>query len=224
MSPVKQLLEILPAGTAGVLGARFALRHSGNWTAAKDGVMEPGLMQALAVYLGAVLTGELIGGVFRSPSKGLYAKVAGLAFGGDLFLRQRFLRTQTWYRDNLSLAGYDEDEADDEEDSTEYYDEGLVNGFQNESALGETFTDSDGVTWAAGPDGDWVPLSGLGLDTSKLVAGPDGTLYQLDGMSGFGALDSGPGAGARLAGFQAESALGVAAARPNTASSFGYSP
>lgn len=212
-SALHQLIEVIPAGTAGILGARFALKQSGNWAPDAKGTMQPGVWQALAIWLGATVTGAVVSTVFRSPSKGLYAKIAGLSFGGDLFLRQRFLKDSPMFQQNFSLAG-----LGDDEDGEDYSDEGLVDGFQDSSALGEMFTDADGNTWQ-NRGGQWA-LAGMGA-AGDLVQGSDGTLYQLSGGMG---LDSMPGDGARLAGFQSQSALGVARARHNPNSSFGYTP
>lgn len=212
-SALHQLLEVIPAGTAGILGARFALKQSGAWQPDKAGVLQPGIWQALALWLGATVTGAVVSTVFRSPSKGLYAKVAGLSFAGDLFLRQRFLRDSKMFQENFSLAGL----GDDDEDG--YSDEGLIDGFQDQSALGEMWQDSDGNTWQ-NRGGQWQ-LAGMGAGSGDLVQGPDGTLYQLSGGMG---LDSRAGDGSVLAGFQSQSALGVARARHNPNSSFGYTP
>jgi|SRR5690349_282898 len=206
-----QLVDIVPAGTAGVMGARFALRQVAPMAPGE----KPGIWQAVALYLGAHATGAIISHLFRSPSKGLYAKIGALSFGGDLFARTRIFANSEWVRNNLSLAGLG---YDDEEDSTEYYDEGEVNGFQSQSALGEEFTDAGGNTWMA-TDRGWA-LAGVGA-SGDLVRDDQGNLYQLSGGMG---LDSGPGAGSRLAGFQQQSALGAPRAYSNPNSSFGYSP
>ena len=206
---LRSLMEIVPSGTLGIMGARFALRQVAPMAAGQM----PGIWQAVAIFLGAHATGSLVSSLFKAPSKGLYAKIAGLSFGGDLFARTRLLGGSEWAKANLSLAGM----GDDEDDSTEYYDEGLVDGFQNQSALGEdSFVDSSGNAWQA-TDRGWA-LAGMGLDSGpgagsrlagmgagQLVAGPDGTLYQLDG-------------------FQNQSALGFYKAQSNPNSSFGYSP
>lgn len=212
-SALHQLMEVVPAGTAGILGARFALKQSGAWAPDKAGVLQPGIWQALALWLGATVTGAVVSTVFRSPSKGLYAKIAGLSFAGDLFLRQRFLRDSKMFTENFSLAGM----GDDEDPENEYSDEGLIDGFQDQSALGEMWTDDQGNTWQ-NRGGQWA-LAGMGAG-GDLVQGPDGTLYQLSGMG----LDSRAGDGSVLAGFQSQSALGVARARHNPNSSFGYTP
>lgn len=214
-SQFHQLLEVLPAGTAGIMGARFALKQAGTWSPDGKGTLQPGIWQALAVWLGATVTGAVISTVFRSPSKGLYAKIAGLSFGGDLFLRTRFLKDTPLFTNNFSLAGL----GDDEDGEEEYSDGELLNGFQDQSALGEMFTDSDGNTWQ-NQGGQWALAGGMGAP-GEIVQGPDGTLYQLSGAMG---LDSMPGSGAMLAGFQDRSALGAVRARHNPNSSFGYTP
>jgi hypothetical protein len=139
------------------------------------------------------------------PSKGSIARIAALGFGGDLFLRARFARDSDWVKNNLSLQG------------PEYSDDAELNGFQSASALGAVYTDAVGNQWTQDGSGNWVPagVSGVG----ELVE-HNGTLYQV--LNGMG-LDSMPGSGALLAGFQASSALGgMRRARPSRDSSFGY--
>lgn len=87
-----------------------------------------------------------------------------------------------------------------------------LQGFYEDSPIGDgmgstSFTDGAGNTYVLGPDGQWQ-LSGLG----ELVE-YGGQLYSLEGQ----------GTGARLAGFQSESALGLGRAYSNADSSFGYS-
>jgi hypothetical protein len=203
----KEIMDIVPAGTLGITAARFGLKASGNWTNA-----EPGLAQALAIFLSAHVGGALVGTLMRSPHHGQIAKIAALSYGGDLFARMRLLKNSTFYQNNFSLAGM----GDDEEEGG-YPDEGLVDGFQNQSVLGEEFEDSSGDAYRSADRG-WA-LAGMGLDSGpgsgsrlaggmgapQLMVGNDGSVYQLGG-------------------FQNQSALGAAPARSNMSSSFGYTP
>lgn len=186
------LFHIVPAGTAGIWGARFALKQSGAF-----GPEGPGVWQAIAIWLGAHLTGSLMGSVFGTD-KGYIAKIGALSYGGDLFARTRLFGKSAWVNEYISLAGEDDESAE--------YDPSMIEGFQDQSALG------------AGDRG-WA-LSGMGA-SGDLVRDESGNLYQLSGGMG---LDSGPGSGSRLAGFQQQSALGGYRANPNSSSSFGYSP
>jgi hypothetical protein len=186
------LIDIVPSGTLGVWGARFALKQSGSFG------KEPGVWQAVALWIGAHLTGSIVGSMFGS-TKGLYAKIGALSYGGDMFARTRLFQNSDWIEKNLSLAG-DDDEG--------YSDEALMEGFQPASALGDD-----------GEDRGWA-LAGMGAP-GEIVRDGQGNLYQLSGGMG---LDSGPGSGSRLAGFQQASALGGMRANPNSNSSFGYSP
>lgn len=201
-------MTVVPAGTLGITAARFALKQSGTWPNA-----EPGIQQAIALFLAAQLSGVLIGTVFRNGRQGDIAKIAALSYAGDLFLRMRVLKNSQMYQNNFSLAGM----GDDDDSPGEYDDTGLVSGFQNASVLGEEFEDAAGDAYRSGDRG-WA-LAGMGLDSPpgsgarlaggmgapQLMVGNDGTVYQLGG-------------------FQNQSALGAMPARSNTASSFGYVP
>jgi hypothetical protein len=193
MFSFSDLIDIVPSGTLGVWGARFALKQSGSFG------KEPGVWQAVALWIGAHLTGSIVGSMFGS-TKGLYAKIGALSYGGDMFARTRLFQGSDWIEKNLSLAG------DDDVDSGEYSDEAMIEGFQDQSELGQ---------------GDGWALAGMGAP-GEIVRDGQGNLYQLSG--GQMGLDSGPGAGSRLAGFQQASALGGMRANPNSSSSFGYSP
>jgi hypothetical protein len=184
------LIHIVPSGTLGVWGARFALKQSGSFG------KEPGVWQAVALWIGAHLTGSIVGSMF-GHDKGMIAKIGALSYGGDMFARTRLFQGSDWIEKNLSLAGDD--------DGTEDYEDQMIEGFQDQSALGN--------------DGGWA-LSGMGA-AGDLVRDQQGNLYQLSGGMG---LDSGPGSGSRLAGFQTQSALGGMRANPNAHTSFGYAP
>jgi hypothetical protein len=187
-----ELFSVVPAGTAGVLGARFALKQAGAF---EDG--KPGIWHAVALWVGAHLTGNIVGAVF-SQHAGAVAKVGALSYAGDLFARTHLFAGSDWIKNNISLAGEDDEGGGEEFE--------MIEGFQDQSELGA------GGGWA---------LSGMGA-SGDLIRDNAGNLYQLSG-GGFG-LDSGPGAGSRLAGFQPASALGGPRANPNSSSSFGYSP
>jgi hypothetical protein len=192
--------EVLPAATGGVLAARFALRQAGPYEADAKGVLEPGLKHAIAIYLAAVVGSQLIDSVLGS-GKGNIAKVSALGFGGDLFLRARFMKDSEFYKNNLSLQGLGM--GMDEDDAGYYVPDGME-GFQETSALGSTMTDAFGNSYVSTPQG-WQ-LSG----PDDLVVDDAGNVYQLSG-----------GGGARLAGFSQSSPLG--APRASNESSFGYS-
>lgn len=222
------LTDTLPSATAGVWAARWAVNQAGDMEGD-----EPGIKHALAIWLAASFGSEIIGQVFGSAHKGEFARIAALGWGGDLFARKRFFKDSKWVKENLYLAGVDE--ADD----TYQYgaqEGGDLNGFQSQSALGDSFVDAVGNQYTRTPAG-WA-LSGAGMG-AQLMQDAEGNVYQLgaggtyqypqdynaimqDGASGFGvARDPAYGTGARLAGFQSMSALGAHRVRAG-GSSFGY--
>lgn len=198
-----ELMDTVPAATGGVVLARWGLKQAGAFEPEKDGTLVPGVKHAIAIWLAAHLGGQLVGSLLGDASKGSVARIAALGFGGDLFLRARFARDSEWVKNNLSLQG------------PEYGDEAELNGFQAQSALGAVYTDAVGNQWTQDGSGNWVPAGVMG----ELVE-HNGNLYQV--LNGMG-LDSQPGSGALLAGFQAQSALGgMRRARSSHQSSFGY--
>lgn len=203
-----ELTEVVPAATGGIWAARFALKQAGAFEAAKDGTLEPGLKHAIALWLGAVFGGQLIGSLMGDESKGRFARVAALGFGGDLFLRTRFMRDSEFVQKNLSLQGMGYD--DDEPGAPDYAP--AMNGFMTESPLGApTMVDAFGNNYVSTPQG-WQ-LAGLG-DTQYIQDPETGAVYALSG----GNVDT--SGGARLAGFATQSPLGDAV--PSDSSSFGY--
>lgn len=194
----------LPAG-AGVVACRWALNEAGPFEQPTEPgkAPAPGIKHALAIYLAARFGGQLIGQVFGSPQKGHYAEIAALGFGTELFARKRFFADSKWAQQNLYLAGVD-DPAD------AYYRQGM-GAFEQQSSIGETFTDDSGQTYVNTGDG-WA-VAGLG----QLVQGEDGQIYQIAGpyeapedyagvmmeagMTGFGELEQSSRLGASSFGY-----------------------
>jgi hypothetical protein len=110
------LMEVLPAATGGVLAARWAVQQAGEFKANEKGVAEPGFSHALAIYLAARFGGQMIGSLLGDPHKGTIAAISALGFGGDMFLRLRFMRDNETFKKNFSLAGYDDDAYVDNQD------------------------------------------------------------------------------------------------------------
>jgi hypothetical protein len=230
MFDIDSVTDTLPAATGGIWAARWAVNMAGPMDAGekKD---EPGIKHALAIWLAASFGGQLIGQVFGSSAKGDFARIAALGWGGDLFMRKRFLRDNEWVNKNLTLAG-----VDDPDDVWGYAEEGEVSGFQAQSALGDSFVDAVGNRYVKTAQG-WA-LAGMG--EPQFVQDESGQIYQLGAGetyhypsdynaimadAGMGvAADPSYGRGTRLAGFQSQSALGalgVPRARPS-GGSFGY--
>jgi len=216
---VDSIIDTVPAATGGVWAARWATRMAGDFEPNAEGVLEPGLKHAIAIAIAASFGGDLIGDLLGSAQKGEYARIAALGFGGDLFMRMRFMRDSAWVNQNLMLgevdAGYEYDDSDEE-----------LDGFQSESALGavNTYTDATGQQWRFTERG-WEPLSGMG---AEFVQDDQGNVYQLDGGVGAAGYQYPANypqimAASGVSGFQSTSALGATGA-PDTTNSFGYKP
>lgn len=206
------LVRTIPAATAGVMAARFAVRQAGSFEAGKGGVLEPTAKHAVAILIAAELAGRLLGEV--NGAAGDAARISALGFGGDLFLRTKFMRDSTLVQEYLSLQGMGAEEQLYVDDSGQLWQMSgsagaALAGFQNESALGDSYVDSAGNVFLATPQG-WALAGALG---EQFVQTEDGRLYQLNGSDG-----------AVLDGFQNESALGMGSAYASQGSSFGYSP
>lgn len=165
---IDQLIEVTPAATVGVLGARWATKLAGPM---EDG--EPGFKHALAIWIASGLGGQVVSNVLGDRYKGLYAMIAALGFGGDLFARKVFFKESDWFSENLYLEG-----------------------FQNESVLGQVYEDAVGNKYELTEQG-YVPLGQVQKDPALAPQG------------------------SQLAGFQNESVLGRAS-RYSRANSFGY--
>lgn len=161
MFRMEDLTQTLPAATAGIWASRWALKQAGPYEPAADGVLEPGIKHAIAIWIAAGLGGQLVGSIFGSDRAGDAAKIAALGFGGDLFLRARFLRDNEFVQEQLSMQGF--------------YSESPI-----ASGMGQTFTDGSGKTYHMTADGSYA-LAG------QLVQGDDGQLYMLEGGASSGA-------------------------------------
>lgn len=204
---MQDLTEVLPAATGGVWAARYALKQAGAYEPDAKGQLEPGIKHAVAIYLAATFGSSLIGSVLGHDKEHI-AKIATLGFGGDLFLRTRFMKDSEFVKNNLSLQGMGYD--DDEPDAGGYYVPDGMAGFQEQSPLGSTMVDAFGNQFVSTPQG-WQ-LAGA----DDLVMDDQGNVYQL-GQAGGARLAGGGGA---FGGFAQASPLG--GARANNGSSFGY--
>lgn len=220
---IDHITDTVPAAVAGIWAARWAVKMAGPM---ENG--EPGIKHALACWLASTVGSSLISSVFSSAAKGEYARITALGFGGDLFLRKRFLKGNSFVTNNLYLEGVD--------DVPDYSEGADLNGFQNASALGDSFTDAAGNTYVQTEQG-WA-LAGMG----ETFVDADGTVYALQGGMGtqeyaypanYDALMQqssiglapdpayGP-TGSAVAGFQNRSALGMTRKNASSSSSFGY--
>lgn len=105
---LNEVMEVLPAATAGVLAARWALKQAGDFKPNDKGIAEPGVSHAIAIYLAARFGAPMIGQMLGDANKGKMASISALGFGGDLFVRLRFMRDNKTFTDNFSLAGVDD--------------------------------------------------------------------------------------------------------------------
>lgn len=183
------LTQITPAATAGVLLARWATHLAGEF---EDD--EPDIKHAVAIWIAAGLGGQIVGQILNDRYKGLYAHIAALGFGGDLFLRKVFLKETDWFQENLYLGENNEEETDYTE----------LDGFQDTSTLGQTYYDAQGNAWV---------LTAQGYQPAGRLMGQPPMLPE----------DPAVGVGTQLAGFQDTSALGRRMVRAGGDNSFGYS-
>jgi hypothetical protein len=149
-----EVMDTVPAATAGVFAGRFALKQAGAWEPGTGGVLEPGLKQALALWAAAEFGGELVDSMF-GHGKGQMARIACYGFAGDLFLRAKFMRDSDFVKNNLSLQGIDDDDYGYQEADPDYStDPAFMSGFQAESALGApSMTDAFGNRFVSTPQG-----------------------------------------------------------------------
>lgn len=154
------LTDTVPAATAGVWAGRWAVKQAGAFEPAKDGTLEPGIKHAVAIWVAAAIGGQLVGQMLGSEAKGNVARIACLGYGGDLFMRGRFMRDSAFVQNNLSLQG-----------------------FQEQSALGAppTMVDAFGNSFVSTPQG-WQLQGGMGADEGDFVE-IDGEVYQLEGAA-----------------------------------------
>ena len=214
------LMDTVPAATGGVWLGRWGTKMAGPF---EDG--EPGFKHAIAIAIAASVGGDMVGNMLGSASKGEYARIACLGYGGDLFMRKRFMRDSTFVNENLSLEGLGVDDPDD------YYEE----GDDPDDAVGQvdTMVDAMGNEYVMTDQGwqlaqnvqGFSAQSAIGQAGGQVVVGEDGNLYQLDGTGGMGAHQYPANYAAimeSMAGFQNQSSLGMAPARAEANNSFGY--
>jgi len=208
---IDHLIDTVPAATGGVWAARWATKLAGPM---EEG--EPSLKHAIAIWIAAHFGGQMIGQLFGSSAKGEYARIGALAFGGDMFLRLRFMKESKWMKENLTLGGVDE--MGDAYDVPDYSEGSDLNGFQDGTALGDSFVDAMGNQYVQTAQG-WA-LAGMG--DAQIVQGADGELYQLG--SGEFVYPSNYDSIMEVSGFESGSSIGFHPASGSHASSFGYAP
>lgn len=156
-----RVIDQAPAATLGVLAARWLIKFAGPFegpaagvAAGGTGVAAPGVKHALAIMIGSKIAGDMIDGFM--PGKGHLAEISALGFGGDLFLRKRFMANSPWMANNL-----------------------YMDGFEMDSQIGQdTFTDATGQQYVRTPSG-WA-LAGMGQ--SNVMVLPNGDVVQLEGF------------------------------------------
>jgi hypothetical protein len=175
---LSDLMRDIPAAVGGVWLGRWAIKQSGNWEAGQGGQLEPGIKQAIAIWLAANVGSDLLGNLLGSPDKARIAQIACYGYGGDLFLRTRFMRDSTFVQNNLSLQG-------------------VMGGMAAQSQLGspDSYVDSNGDTWVSTPSG-WQLAGGMGQTEYILVDEND-----MSGMEAQSALG-------RSSGYAADNSFG----------------
>lgn len=150
------IMSVLPAATLGDFVARWAVKTAGPMESAdekKGGPPVPGVKHAIACILAARIGSGIVGSVLGDAGKGVIAEHAALGFAGSLFARKRFFEDNKWLKENLYLDGEDEGDYEIESDYSEE-----MNGFENQSALGEIVYDEAGNAYmVAGPDPAMIP-------------------------------------------------------------------
>jgi len=122
------VMEVLPAATGGVIGARWATHMAGDMEGGK-----PGFAHALAIWLAAVWGSPLIGNLFGDATKGKIAGIAALGWGGDLFIRKHWLEESDFGKEHLYLG--DEEGAGSDELTEE--DVAALQGLTQGSAIAD---------------------------------------------------------------------------------------
>lgn len=157
-----EVMDVVPAATAGVMAGRFALKQAGAFEPGTGGVLEPGIKHALALWAAAEFGGELVDSMF-GHGKGQMARIACYGFAGDLFLRTKFMRDSEFVKNNLSLQGMGDDYGYEEADPDYETDPAFISGFQSQSALGAPdMVDAFGNRFVSTPQGWQLAGSGSG--------------------------------------------------------------
>lgn len=150
-------IDALPSATGGVWAARFGAKMAGPMEDDK-----PGFKHALAMLIAAGVGENVMDSMFGA-NKGQIAYYGALGFIGDLFGRKVFFEESEWVKENLLLAGVDDDADTVDADEDPEWDQDM-SGFESQSALGagEIFE---------GPDGQLYQLAGPAPDPARTPGG-----------------------------------------------------
>lgn len=167
MFDLDRMMQIVPAGTAGIQAARWAVKLAGPFeTGAAGRSDKPGIKHGIAIALAAHFGGGLIGDLLGDPDKGAIAEIAALSWGGDLFLHRAFWDNpgpDSFAARNLYLGA--------------------------DAGSGQEFVDASGNRYVNTPQG-WQLAGiemGAGVETDEpmtpgqIVIGPDGQQYMVAG-------------------------------------------
>lgn len=216
--------RILPAGTAGIWAARWAVKMAGDFEPNAEGVPVPGVKHAIAIAIASAVAPKFIANLLggRGSKEIEIAQIAAISYGGDLFARTRVFNKNQWVQDNISLG-----------DNREY-EYATQQAPADMSGMGaDTYTDPagnkyvrSGTGWALAGDWDFGAVElPPDAETGDIVQAEDGEMYEV--MEG-GNVSSRPDlngtmgafeATSPLGGFEASSPLGGVAPASN---SFGY--
>ena len=171
MFDMETYTRTLPAATAGIWFARWAVNLAGPFEPDAQGVPVPGFKHAIAIMVATEFGGKMVGQLLGGRREIDMAQIAAIGYGGDLFLRKRILRNSVWVQENISLEG------DEEWEGTETGDE-----------LGaDTYTDPAGNKYVRTGSGwqlsDWqfgqpdeVPSD---AEPGDIVQTPSGDIFEV---------------------------------------------
>lgn len=159
----------LPAATAGVTVARWAVNLAGPFEPDAQGIPVPGFKHAIAIMVATQFGGTFIGNLLGGRREIDIAQIAAIGYGGDLFLRKRIMRDSPWYTENISLEG---------DEWADTVDEGMG---------ADTYTDPAGNKYVRTPTGwqlsDWsfgqaeeVPAD---AEPGDIVQTPSGDIFEV---------------------------------------------
>lgn len=194
MFDMETYTRTLPAATAGIWFARWAVNMAGPFEPDSQGRLVPGFKHAIAIMVATEFGGKMVGQLLGGRREIDMAQIAAIGYGGDLFLRKRILVDSQWVQDNISLEGDEEYETD---------------GYEADGMGADTYTDPAGNKYIRSGSGwqlaDWqfgqpdeVPSD---AEPGDIVQTPSGDIYE---VMADGNMQSRPD----LAGFEQTSPLG----------------
>lgn len=102
-----EIFQILPAAVLGNWIGRWAVKQVGPFepVIGKPGTLQPSLSHAIALWLAGNFGSGIVGSILGDSNKAFIAKISCYGYGGDLFMRKRFMADSAFIQQNLSLEG-----------------------------------------------------------------------------------------------------------------------